>query len=110
MDVETVPEWDAAMNREFGESMANAKVAEGKGKTNLRLMNLFIAKTQWDSLVEDEDLEEVVKMASMLTIHRTLLNSQRHHARMDIAMRDELSDMDYPIWIIRRIRNEEGGW
>ena len=39
-----------------------------------------------------------------------VLNSRRHHARTDIAMRDELSDMDYPIWIIRRIRNEEGGW
>ena len=30
-----------------------------------------------------------------------MLNSRRHHARTDIAMRDEPSDMDYPIWIIR---------
>ena len=30
--------------------------------------------------------------------HSQLLNSRRHHARTDIAMRDELSDMDYPTY------------
>jgi hypothetical protein len=72
VDVERDPEWVTAVNREFGESMANVKVDGGKGKTNLRLMNVFIAKTRWDSLVEDMDLEEIVKMASMPTINRTL--------------------------------------
>jgi hypothetical protein len=72
VDAEREPEWVAAINREFGKSMANMKVAGGKGKTNLQLMNVFIAKTRWDSLVEDADLEEIVKMASMPTINRTL--------------------------------------
>jgi hypothetical protein len=72
MEVNREPKWVAAVNREFGQSIANVKVAGGKGKANLRLMNVFIAKTRWDLLVEDEDLEEVVKMANMPTINRTL--------------------------------------
>ena len=28
-----------------------------------------------------------------------MLNSQRHHARTDIVMRDEPSDMDYPTYL-----------
>jgi len=27
-----------------------------------------------------------------------LSNSRRHHARTDIVMRDEISDMDYPTY------------
>jgi Orsellinic acid/F9775 biosynthesis cluster protein D len=72
MEVNREPKWVAAVNREFGQSIANVKAAGGKGKANLRLMNVFIAKTRWDLLVEDEDLEEVVKMANMPTINRTL--------------------------------------
>jgi len=82
MDVQGEPQWITAINREFGESMANVQVAGGKGKTNLRLMNVFIAKTRWDSLLEDEDLEEIVKMASMPTInhilHKVILCSRRY--------------------------------
>jgi Orsellinic acid/F9775 biosynthesis cluster protein D len=82
VDVQREPEWVMAVNREFGKSMANVKVAGGKGKTNLQLMNVFIAKTRWDSLVKDDDLEEIVKMASMPTInrrlHKVILCSRRY--------------------------------
>jgi Orsellinic acid/F9775 biosynthesis cluster protein D len=66
------PEWATAVNMEFEKSMANVKAASGKGNVNLRLMNVFIAKMRWDVLVEDMDLEEIVKMTSMPTINRSL--------------------------------------
>lgn len=76
------PEWARAVSREFEQSQANIKVATGKGKVNLRLMNVFIAKTRWDVLVEDMDMEVLVKMASMPTIndplHKIILCGRRY--------------------------------
>jgi Orsellinic acid/F9775 biosynthesis cluster protein D len=82
VDFDREPEWVVAVNREFNDSMANVKVAGGKGKANLRLMNAFIAKTRWDSLVEGMDLQEIVKVTSMPSInhalHKVILCGRRY--------------------------------
>jgi len=65
-------EWISAIDQEFGASIANIKVGSGNGKGNLRLMNVFIAKTRWDVLVEDMDLKEIVRMASVPTVNQSL--------------------------------------
>ena len=44
--------WNRAIAREFRESMANVRISGLNGHGNLRLMNVFIAKTRWDV---DED-------------------------------------------------------
>jgi Orsellinic acid/F9775 biosynthesis cluster protein D len=84
MEVDEIrePDWVVAVNREFDDSRANVKVATDKGKTNLRLMNIFIAKTRWDVLVKDMDLEVLVEMSSMPTIrvplHKIILCGRRY--------------------------------
>jgi Orsellinic acid/F9775 biosynthesis cluster protein D len=72
MDVQGDSDWITAVNQEFGESIANIKVASGRHRSNLRLMNAFIAKTRWDSLVENMDMEVIVKMAAMPMVNRNL--------------------------------------
>ena len=49
--------WNRAIEREFRESMANVRISGLNGHGNLHLMNVFIAKTRWDVLVEGKDLQ-----------------------------------------------------
>ena len=65
MEVESVgnSEWNQAITQEFGESMANVKSSGINRHGNLRLMNVFIAKTRWDVLVEGKDLKELATLA-----------------------------------------------
>jgi hypothetical protein len=37
---------------EFAESLANLQISGTNERGNLRLKNVFIAKTRWDSMVE----------------------------------------------------------
>lgn len=53
-----------AIEREFGESMANVRISELNGHGNLHLMNIFIAKARWDVLVEGKDLKELVNITA----------------------------------------------
>jgi len=56
--------WQKAIEMDFEKSMANVKTSGGNGNGNLRLMNVFIAKTRWDIRVEGRDLKEIVTVAS----------------------------------------------
>jgi Orsellinic acid/F9775 biosynthesis cluster protein D len=102
MEVDEIrdPEWVTAVNREFEDSRANVKVATGKGKTNLRLMNIFIAKTRWDILVKDMDLEALVEMSSMPTIndplHKIILCGRRY-------IRNTCEELDKGSIIVKRL-------
>src|SRR5271154_747592 len=75
-------EWKMAIEREFEESMINVKGSDGNGHGNLRLMNIFIAKTRWDIMVKDLDLKEVVKIAGMPksndVLHKIILCGRRY--------------------------------
>ena len=47
----------------FAESIANVKISGANGHGNLRLMNVFMAKTRWDVMVERKNLKEIVRIA-----------------------------------------------
>jgi hypothetical protein len=64
--------WNMAIEREFRESMANVRISGLNGHGNLRLMNVFIAKTRWDVLVEGKDLKELVNMAAAPIVSHNL--------------------------------------
>src|SRR5437762_14311997 len=46
------------------DSMDNDRISCLNEHGNLRLMNVFIAKTRWDVLVEGKDLKELVNIAA----------------------------------------------
>lgn len=75
-------EWKVAIETEFEESMANIKISMAKEHGNLRLMNIFIAKTRWDMSVEGKDLKEIVKIAGTpsrnLNLHKIILCGRRY--------------------------------
>ena len=52
-----------------------------------------------------EDISELRKIGI-----KSPSGSVEFYAKTDIVMPDELSEMDYPIWIISHIKNEEGSW
>ena len=64
--------WNQAIAREFRESMANVRISGLNGHGNLRLMNVFIAKTRWDVLVEGKDLKELVTIAGAPMVNQNL--------------------------------------
>ena len=64
--------WNQAIAREFRESMANVRISGLNGHGNLRLMNVFIAKTRWDVLVEGKDLKELVTIAGAPVVNQNL--------------------------------------
>jgi hypothetical protein len=64
--------WNQAIAREFRESMANVRISGLNGHGNLRLMNIFIAKTRWDVLVEGKDLKELVTIAGAPVVNQNL--------------------------------------
>jgi hypothetical protein len=66
-------EWKTAIDTEFAESMANLRISGANERGNLRLKNVFIAKTRWDAMVEGLDLQEVVKSAAA-----PLVNDELH--------------------------------
>src|SRR5208282_2105953 len=80
IDQEGEIEWERAIEMEFEESMVN--VSEANGHENLRFMNIFIAKTRWDSLLEGKDLKEIVKIAGLsscnLNLHKIILCGRRY--------------------------------
>jgi len=82
IDSEGETEWDRAIEMEFDESMANMNVSEANGHENLRFMNIFIAKTRWDALLEEKDLKEIVKIAGApscnLNLHKIMLCGRRY--------------------------------
>jgi hypothetical protein len=83
MDIDSEDcEWKVVIEREFDESMANVKISRTKEHGNLRLMNIFIAKTRWDMSMEEKDLKEVVKIAAVslrnLNLHRIILCGRRY--------------------------------
>jgi hypothetical protein len=57
-------EWKKAINMEFADSMANLKISGTNERGNLRLKNVFIAKTRWDAMLEGKDLKDVVTFAA----------------------------------------------
>jgi len=57
-------EWKKAIDMEFADSMANLKISDMNERGNLRLKNVFIAKTRWDAMMEGRDLKDVVKFAA----------------------------------------------
>jgi Orsellinic acid/F9775 biosynthesis cluster protein D len=82
VDSEGESEWERAIEMEFEESMANLSVSEVNGHENLRFMNIFIAKTRWDTLLEGKDLKEIVKIAGAppcnLNLHEIILCGRRY--------------------------------
>ena len=64
--------WNQAIAREFRESMANVRISGLNEHGNLRLMNVFIAKTRWDVLVEGKDLKELVTIAGAPVVSQNL--------------------------------------
>jgi hypothetical protein len=42
--------------------MINLNMSKTNEYENLRFMNIFIAKTRWDSLLEGKDLKEIIKI------------------------------------------------
>jgi Orsellinic acid/F9775 biosynthesis cluster protein D len=56
-------DWKRAVEMDFTESMANVKILSTDEEQNLRLVNVFIAKTRWDVMMEGKDLKEVVTLA-----------------------------------------------
>jgi len=82
IDSEGETEWERAIETEFEESMANMNVSEANGHENLRFMNIFIAKTRWDALLEEKDLKEIVKIAGApscnLNLHKIILCGRRY--------------------------------
>ena len=63
VDSEGDSEWKRAVEKAFAESMANIKSCSVNGHRSLQLMNVFIAKTRWDVMVEGKDLKEIVTIA-----------------------------------------------
>jgi Orsellinic acid/F9775 biosynthesis cluster protein D len=76
------PDWKEAVAMDFTKSMANVKVSGTSGHGNLRLMNIFIAKTRWDVVMEGKDLKEVVMLAgappSNQDLHKIILCGRRY--------------------------------
>jgi hypothetical protein len=66
-------EWKTAIDTEFAESMANLQISSTNERGNLRLKNVFIAKTRWDAMVDGLDLQAVVKSAAA-----PLVNDELH--------------------------------
>jgi len=64
--------WNRAIAREFRESMANVRISGLNGHGNLRLMNVFIAKTRWDVLVEGKDLKELMNIVAASIVSHNL--------------------------------------
>jgi len=81
-EMEVQSEWKVAIEREFEESMANVKISGANEHGNLRLMNIFIAKTRWDTAVERKDLKEIVKIAEApprnLNLHKIILCGRKY--------------------------------
>ena len=75
-------EWKQAVEMDFEQSMANVKILGTNGHGNLRLMNVFIAKTRWDVMMEGKDLKEVVTLAgvspSNQNLHKIILCGRRY--------------------------------
>jgi Orsellinic acid/F9775 biosynthesis cluster protein D len=65
-------DWKMAIDMDFAESMANVKMSVTNEGGNLRLKNVFIAKTRWDSMMAGKDLKEVVRLAGAPTINDEL--------------------------------------
>jgi len=82
IDSEGETEWERAIETEFEKSMANLNMSEANGHENLRFMNIFIAKTRWDALLEGKDLKEIVKIAGAppcnLNLHNIILCGRRY--------------------------------
>ena len=66
----------------FEKSMVNLNVSRANEHENLRFMNIFIAKTRWDALLEGKDLKEIVKIAGAppcnLNLHNIILCGRRY--------------------------------
>jgi len=74
--------WTQAIEMDFQKSMANIKTSGCNGSGDLRLMNVFIAKTRWDVMVEGRDLKEIVTVASRppsnQNLHKIILCGRRY--------------------------------
>ena len=83
-------DWNRAIGREFRESMANVRISGLNGHRNLRLMNVFIAKTRWDVLVEGKDLNELMNIAAAPMVSHNLqqimLCGRRHIHKTCVAL------------------------
>jgi hypothetical protein len=73
IDSEDESAWERTIEMEFEESMANLNLSKTNGHENLRFMNIFIAKTRWDTLLEGKDLKEIVKIAGAPPCNLNLL-------------------------------------
>ena len=82
VDEEGDPDWKRAIEMDFAESMANVEISGKNGHGNLRLMNVFIAKTRWDVMMKGKDLKEVVMLAgvspSNQNLHKIILCGRRY--------------------------------
>ena len=64
--------WKKAIDMEFNESMANLEISEINVRDNLRLKNVFIAKTRWDAMVEGLDYREIVTLIELPIVNDEL--------------------------------------
>jgi Orsellinic acid/F9775 biosynthesis cluster protein D len=75
-------DWKKAVEQDFYDSIANIKSVQTNERGNLRLMNVFIAKTRWDVMMEGLEFKDVVKLTGLPTIddelHRIILCGRRY--------------------------------
>jgi hypothetical protein len=82
MELEGESTWITAIDREMKTSVMNLGVSTVNQRQNLRFMNIFIAKTRWDVLVEEKDLGRIVGIAESPTVrdnlHAVMLCGRRY--------------------------------
>jgi hypothetical protein len=65
-------DWKRAIDMDFTESMANVKMSTVNEEGNLRLKNIFIAKTRWDIMIKGNNFKDVVMLTGTLTVNTEL--------------------------------------
>jgi hypothetical protein len=103
MELEGESTWSTAIDRELKTSVMNLGVSIVNQRQNLRFMNIFIAKTRWDVLVEGKDLGKIVGIAEapivkddlhviMLCGRRYIRNTCKLLDKGNIIIKRRLSD------------------
>jgi hypothetical protein len=105
VDHESECEWKMTIDKEFEESIANVKVSGAKAHGNLRLMNVFIAKTRWDVVIEGKDLKAIVDIAGpppiSSSLHKVILCGRRY-------IKNTCEALDKGSIIVKRLLMSEG--
>ena len=71
-----------AIEMEFVESVANLQKSLSDNCGDLRLKNVFIAKTRWDAMMKGQDYKEIVTLAELPIVsqelHKIVLCGRRY--------------------------------